>query len=156
APEGRDHLRRPRERHSALGGRATSEDGDAHQWMPASWCRRSYRVTIPEILPFRRTSAAGVSRDRRDVRRASGQSPSTTGKGGSITSRTGRSSAAAPSSTGSWETLYVLIRFRAWRTVACGATWITSGPLPSFADSTLATVTRSESSIWFSRSHSSL
>src|SRR5256885_508937 len=154
--------------------RAARDHRDPHQWIPASWWSTSYRVTIPAIFPSRRTSAAGVSRDSRVVSRSTGRSASTTGNGASITSWTGWSSVAgsssaramspcsdtAPtpsptSSTGSCDTLYVLIRFNAWRTVAVGATEI-SGGAPEFrASRSWATATRSASRIWFPRSHSS-
>src|SRR2546427_718124 len=163
------------ERDRALRRRTARDHRDPHQWMPASWWRTSYRVTIPAILPSRRTSAAGVSRESRVVSRSTGRSTSTTGNGASITSWTGWSSVAgsssaramspcsdtAPtpsptSSTGSCDTLYVLIRFNAWRTVAVGATEI-SGGAPEFrASRSWATDTRSASRIWFSCSHSSL
>src|SRR3989441_239091 len=163
------------ERDRALRRRTARDHRDPHQWIPASWWSTSYRVTIPAILPSRRTSAAGVPRDSRVVSRSTGRSASTTGNGASITSWTGWSSVAgsssaramspcsdtAPtpsptSSTGSCDTLYVLIRFNAWRTVAVGATEI-SGGAPEFrASRSWATDTRSASRIWFSRSHSSL
>src|SRR2546430_987599 len=78
-PQRLDDLRRAREGHGALGGRAAREHRDPHQWIPASWCSTSYRVTIPAILPSRRTSAAGVSRDSSVVSRSTGRSASTTG-----------------------------------------------------------------------------
>src|SRR6266853_1346507 len=174
-PQGLHDLGSAGKRDRALRRRAARDHRDPHQWIPASWWSTSYRVTIPAILPSRRTSAAGVSRDRRVVSRSTGRSASTTGNGASITSWTGWSSVTgsssaramspcsdtAPtpsptSSTGSCDTLYVLIRFSAWRTVAVGATEI-SGGAPEFrASRSLATDTRSASRIWFSRSHSSL
>src|SRR5216117_2473305 len=154
------------ERDRALRRGTARDHRDPHQWIPASWWSTSYRVTIPAILPSRRTSAAGVSRDSRVVSRSTGRSASTTGNGPSITSWTGWSSVAgsssaramspcsdtAPtpsptSSTGSCDTLYVLIRFNAWRTVAVGATEI-SGGAPEFrASRSSPTDTRSASRI---------
>src|SRR5256884_492020 len=165
-PQRLDDLRRAREGHGALGRRAAREHRDPHQRIPASWCSTSYRVTIPAILPSRRTSAAGVSRDSSVVSRSTGRSASTTRYGASITSCTGRSRVAGsssaraistgsataptpspPSSTGSCDTLYVLMRFSAWRTVAVGGTEINGGAPEFRASSSCTTDTRAASRI---------
>src|SRR5262245_28894800 len=73
AAKGRHNLRCAGERHCPLGGGPPCEHGHTHQRIPASWCSRSYRVTMPTTLPSRRTKAAGVVRDKSVVSCASGE-----------------------------------------------------------------------------------
>ena len=137
-------------------------------------CNRSDRVTIPDTVPSRRTSTAGFDLESSFATDSTGCPASTVGKGASITSLTVASSSLGfsrlfpesaqslyvptqppPYITGICETSCCCMSRIACRTVDPGATLTIAGALPVFAPSTVPSVPRSGSSIWFSRIHAS-